>query len=202
MYAEVLYPFGGSGETIKLVQPNQSVLEGVVNFRIEQRYHVTGGIGDVKRELLLKVRPKDVNLQDEIEIYTMEIVDRMILDLPNEAIFVDSYESNVNTTVFHDGWYTIQIIYLEDGEELESVSADFHFDNVKEPPPEPGTTTTQITTGTTSVEHSTAAQLMTEAAIVLLFAAIALLAIYALLRKRRSRIDTLDRSIAGPSVPV
>jgi len=128
-----------SDGSIRLIQPTESVLEGVVTFRIEHKYNVTGVIRDVEREFLLKVRPRDAHVDGDRKTYTMKIVGRTILDFPNYAVFIDVYESAVDTTVFYDGWHTVEVVYLEDGEQVDSVSTDFYFENGYEPLPKPGT---------------------------------------------------------------
>jgi len=204
-----------SDGSIRLIQPTKSVLEGVVTFRIEQRHRVTGVIGDVERKVLLKVQPRDVHEEGHSEIYTMKIVDRTILDLPNQAVFLDKYESNVNTTIFHDGWYTVEILYLENGEHVDSTSVDFYFENDKQPLPEPSATgrvmtetttiepsaTARVTAETTTIEPSATARVVTDTITILVFATIASLAIYVFLRKRRGRTEGPNRSI-GRVTPV
>jgi len=128
-----------SDGSIRLIQPTESVLEGVVIFQIEHKYNVTGVIRDVERGFLLRVRPRDAYVEGDRETYTMKIVGRTILDFPNYAVFIDVYESEVDTTVFYRGWHTVEVVYLEDGEQVDSVSADFYFKNGREPSPEQGT---------------------------------------------------------------
>jgi len=184
-----------SDESIRIMQPNQTVLEGVVTFRIEQRHASTGAIRDVKREVLLRVQPKDIGVQGDARTYTMKIVDRTILDLPNQAIFLDRYESDLDTTVFHDGWHTIEIIYLEDGKEVDSLNADFHFHNIKEPSPETSTAR-QVVTETTTVEAGPTTPIVTETITILILVGMGSLMMYAYWRKKRNRIQSVDE---GPS---
>jgi len=184
-----------SNESIRFMQPNQSILEGVVTFRIEQRHTSTGAIGDVERDVLLRVQPKDIGVQGDTRTYTMKIVDRTILDLPNQAIFLDRYELNLDTTVFHDGWHTFEIIYLENGKQVDSLNADFYFHNIKEPSPKPSTTT-GVTTKSTTVEAGAATPMVTETITILIFMGMGSLVIYVLFRKRRSRIRSIHE---GPS---
>lgn len=161
-----------SDGSIRFIQPTESVLEGVVTFRIEHKYNVTGVIGDVERKFLLKVQPRDAHVEGDRETFAMKIVGRTILDFPNYAVFIDTYESTVDTTVFYDGWQTVEVVYLEDGEQVDSISADFYFKNGNEPLPEP----------------STINRALIEIASILLLITIASLAGYLLYSKRRSRI--------------
>lgn len=183
-----------SDGSIRLIEPAEGFLEGVVTFRVEHTSRVSGAIGDVERELLLKVHPKDVNTQGNTGIYGMKIVDRTIFDLPDHSIFVDEYELKMDTTRFQDGLYTIEILYLEDGEEVDSITDEFYFDNAEEPLPEP-TTATWIPTETTETEP-TNGQVQTQAITLLTSIAIASIVVYLLFSRKRS-IDRLDRQERG-----
>lgn len=132
-----MFDLQASDGSIRLIQPNESIVEGVVSFRIEIENKATGAIRDVDREFLLKVQPRDADGEGDRETYAMKIVGRTILDFPNYAVFIDMHESIVNTTVFYDGWHTVEVVYLEDGENVDSVRADFYFENGNEPAHQP-----------------------------------------------------------------